>query len=344
MDVRLSTEQRALRDSVAQVVDRLRPNAVMDLDDTARAAKLDATIAEVGWRDLRCAAEVGPDADGAPWASSVEAAIISEQLGRGLADAAYIGPTLAAELRRIAGVPAAKAPETVAFSTDLSSAAWTDSTALDTAFVAVDAAGAQSALIYLEGETGYSLASVALTGHPVGVDLTRPNVAVAAGTSVTPLGGSISFEDYTRWKALGLTLASADMVGVMEGAIKLATDYAGIRAQYGAAIGSFQSIQHMLSEAFVLYEGSRSIALHAAWAADALDPAEALNAASMAKAYCARSAQTVVETCVQVHGGIGNTWECLAHVFMRRAVLDTDLFGGVGESLEHVLSYNEIGA
>lgn len=338
MDVRLSTEQRALRDSVVQVVDRLRPNAVMDLDDAARAAKLDATIAEVGWRELRSAGE-----DGAPCASSVEAALIAEQLGRGLADAAYIGPALAADLRRIAGVPAAESAETVAFSTDLATAARTNGTTIESAFVAVDAAGAQSALIYLKGESGYSLASVALTGDRVGVDLTRPNIAIPAGTPVTVLGGEISFDDYTRWKALGLSLACADVVGVMDGAIKLATDYAGVRAQYGAAIGSFQAIQHMLAEAFVLFEGSRSIALHAAWATDALAPAEALNAAAMAKAYCARSAQTVVETCVQVHGGIGNTWECLAHVFLRRSVFDTDLLGGVGASLEHVLTYNEIG-
>ena len=56
----------------------------------------------------------------------------------------------------------------------------------------------------------------------------------------------------------------------------------------------------------------------------------------MAKAYCARAARTVCETAIQVHGGIGNTWECLAHVFLRRALLSTDLLGGVGASLDRV--------
>jgi alkylation response protein AidB-like acyl-CoA dehydrogenase len=94
MDVRLSSDQRALRDSVTQLVDRLRPAAVRDLDDTERVAKLDAAVAATGWRELRSA----DDAGGA-WASGVEVAIVAEQLARGLADTAYLGPVLAADLR-----------------------------------------------------------------------------------------------------------------------------------------------------------------------------------------------------------------------------------------------------
>src|SRR6516225_3444045 len=96
MDVRLSDEQRALRDSAAQMVDRLGPRRVADLTDMERAAKLDAAVEASGWRELRAPAE-----DGAPWASAVEAATVAEELGRGLADTAFLGPTLAAELRRL---------------------------------------------------------------------------------------------------------------------------------------------------------------------------------------------------------------------------------------------------
>jgi len=90
-------------------------------------------------------------------------------------------------------------------------------------------------------------------------------------------------------------------------------------------------------------EGSRSVARHAAWAVDALDPDDAVAAAAVAKAYCARAARTVCETTIQVHGGVGNTWECLAHVFLRRALLATDLLGGVGPSLDRVLAHHGIG-
>src|SRR5918994_3689018 len=105
MDVRLSPEQMALRDSVSQAVGRLAPHAVGELDDAERATKLDATVTAAGWRELRA-----PTDDGTPLASVVEAAIVAEELGRGLADVAYLGPTLALELRRLAGGPPATAP------------------------------------------------------------------------------------------------------------------------------------------------------------------------------------------------------------------------------------------
>jgi alkylation response protein AidB-like acyl-CoA dehydrogenase len=76
---------------------------------------------------------------------------------------------------------------------------------------------------------------------------------------------------------------------------------------------------------------------------DALPAPDALAAASAAKAYCARAARTVCETAIQVHGGIGNTWDCLAHVFLRRALLSSDLFGGIGPNLERVLAARNIG-
>ena len=63
----------------------------------------------------------------------------------------------------------------------------------------------------------------------------------------------------------------------------------------------------------------------------------------MAKAYCARAARTVCETAIQVHGGIGNTWECLAHVHLRRALLSSDVLGGVGANLDRVLAHHGIG-
>ena len=93
----------------------------------------------------------------------------------------------------------------------------------------------------------------------------------------------------------------------------------------------------------MLTEGARSVTLHAAWAVDALAPADALAAAAVAKAYCARAARTVCETAIQVHGGIGNTWECLAHVYLRRALLSSDLLGDVGVSLARVLEHQGIG-
>jgi alkylation response protein AidB-like acyl-CoA dehydrogenase len=160
-------------------------------------------------------------------------------------------------------------------------------------------------------------------------------------TAVTRVPGqatTLGPAEIERWQSLGLATTCADLVGTMRGALALACDYARARQQYGVAIGSFQAVQHLLADALVATEGSRSITLHAAWAVDALPSTEALAAAAAAKAYCARAARSVCETAIQVHGGIGNTWDCLAHVFLRRALLSTDVLGGVGANLDRVLA------
>jgi hypothetical protein len=222
MDVRLSSEQRALVDAATRMAHELAPRTVADLDDTERRAKLEANVDATGWRDLL------------DDATAVEAALVTEVFGRHLLDVPLIEPT----------------------------------------------------------------------------DLTA-----------------------------GLALTSADLVGVMQGALDLAVDYAKDRKQYGQPVGAFQAVQHLLADAAVVTEGARSVMLHAAWAVGALDEADALAAASVAKAYCARAARDVCETSIQVHGGIGNTWDCLAHVYLRRALTSIDAFGGVGPNLERVLAH-----
>jgi alkylation response protein AidB-like acyl-CoA dehydrogenase len=346
MDVRLSPEQVALRDAAAQVVDRLGVHGVAELDDRERAAKLDAAVAASGWRELRTATD-----DGTPWASAVEVALVAEELGRGLADAAFAGATLAAELRRRAGAPAAGGSETVVLCAGLGELATDEGGRVSPGAVALDAAIADTALLLVGGAESRTIGAVALrtptrAQWTSGVDLTRPVASVHPPGTVTAVDGQtrqLGVDDVAAWQSLGLALTSADLVGVMRGAHDLTTDYARSRRQYGAAVGSFQAVQHLLADAFVAMEGSRSVALHAAWAVDALPPSEALAAASASKAYCARAARMVCETAVQVHGGIGNTWECLAHVFLRRALLSTDVLGGVGPNLARVLHARNIG-
>jgi alkylation response protein AidB-like acyl-CoA dehydrogenase len=338
MDVRLSTEQVALRDSAAQMMDRLAPRTVADLGDGERRAKLDAAVEATGWRDLRVDA-----GEGLPLASAVEAAIVAEELGKGLADTSFLGPTLAADLRRRSGSEASPSRESIAFLPDLTAPA----DASTAGALVIDCQDATSALVLVDDDSGWTLAAVAPGPVHATVDLTRGTAPVAGGRDPAAVdgraGGVLSDDDLRAWWALGLALTCADLVGVMRGVIAMAGDYAGSRRQYGVPIGSFQAVQHLLADAMVAMEGSRSATLHAAWAVDALPPADALAAASVAKAYCARAARSVCETGIQVHGGIGNTWDCLAHVFLRRALLSTDILGGVGVSLKRVLTHNGIG-
>jgi alkylation response protein AidB-like acyl-CoA dehydrogenase len=161
------------------------------------------------------------------------------------------------------------------------------------------------------------------TDEPASVDLTR----IVAGVVESPEElGELSDDDASRWRALALAITCADLVGAARGAHALACEYAKVREQYGATIGSYQAVGHLLSESLALIEGSISVSRHAAWAVDELPVAEAMEAGKVAKIYCARAALAVCETSIQVHGGIGNTWECLAHVYLRRVLTATELW------------------
>jgi alkylation response protein AidB-like acyl-CoA dehydrogenase len=337
MDVRLSPEQLAVRDAAARVVDRLGPGTMAGLDDTDRAEELDAAAEASGWRALRQA--VG---DGTPLASGVEVAIVAEELGRGLADTPFLGPVLAAELRRMTSAPASSGRETIGLGVGLEGLATAVDGVLPGAVTAVDARNAGSALVLTSRSDDTStIAEVAVPRPTVEVDLTRPSATWAPVHPPTDIAGQsrpLTATDLRRWLSLGLAITCADLVGTMRGALELARAYAGNRQQFGVHIGSFQAVQHLLADAHVAMEGSRSVALHAAWVVDARPPDGALVATSMAKAYCARAARQVCEIGIQVHGGIGNTWECLAHVYLRRALLSGELFGGVDANLARTLA------
>ncbi|HEY5840889.1 MAG TPA: acyl-CoA dehydrogenase family protein [Mycobacterium sp.] len=159
------------------------------------------------------------------------------------------------------------------------------------------------------------------TEHPESVDLTGALAGVVESPGEL---ADLTDEDAGHWRALALTVTCADLVGAARGTLRLATEYAKVREQYGAAIGSYQAVRHLLAESLALIEGSISVSRHAAWAVDELSALEAIEAARVAKIYCARAALTVCETSIQVHGGIGNTWECLAHIYLRRVLAATE--------------------
>jgi hypothetical protein len=270
MDVRLTAEQRQLREAAAELADDLGPGSVADLDDANRVARLEKAVDGTGFRTLR--------SDGA---SGVEVAIVAEEFARGLVDVPFIGPVLADDLARRIGQPLSSSAE---------------------------------------------ISSVDLTGSLVGV-----------AESPTELA-KLSDEDAGRWHALALTATTADIVGSARGTLALATEYAKVREQYGATIGSYQAVRHLLAESLALIEGCVSVLRHAAWAVDELPVDEAVEAGRIAKIYCARSALTVCETSIQVHGGIGNTWECLAHVYLRRMLAATEAWPAKLEELTIGLS------
>ncbi len=300
MDVRLTTEQQQLRDAAADLADDLGPGSVAALEDESRVTRLERQLAATGFRSLR--------SDGG---SGVEVAIVAEEFGRGLVDSAFLGPVLADELARHVGTDASDA--TIAVGAQ-----------------AFDSRGAARALAL----TDNTVTAAALGDAVSSADLTRSRAALGPAETV----GELDADAAQRWRALALVITTADLVGVCRGTLHLAVEYARIREQYGHTIGSYQAVAHLLAEALTLTEGSVSILRHAAWAVDELPPAEAVRAAQVAKVYCARAARTVCETSIQVHGGIGNTWECLAHVYLRRALTSTELWAVKLEEIDLGLS------
>ena len=287
MDARLTSEQQQLRDAAAKLADDFGPGSVADLDDASRRARLAKTVDATGWRSLR--------SDGA---SGVEVALVAEEFARGLVDVPFLGPVLADDLYRL--LEAEPLPATIAVG--------------DTV---IDADGADAAVRL----TGTAVESVGVGAAREAADLTRVT-AVVSGSSDTL--GELTAEQAQRWYALALAVTTADLVGAARGTHTLATEYAKVREQYGSAIGSYQAVAHMLAEGLALIEGSVSVLRHAAWAVDELPVQEAVEAARVAKIYCARAALAVCEMSIQVHGGIGNTWECLAHVYLRRVLAATE--------------------
>ena len=274
----------------------LRDAAARLADDLGPHSVLDLSAAERQARLEKALAATGWRTLRSDGASGVEIALVAGELSRGLVDAPFLGRVLADALR-----PSAE-PATIAVGG-----------------IAIDARDAVRALAL----DGTRLQSAPVAGPAPRADLTRTAASLAGPFEPA---GEISAAHAARWQALAIVVTTAEQLGAARGAHALALEYSKVRAQYGHVIGSYQAIAHLLAENLALIEGSESILRYAAWAVDERKPAEAINAARIAKAYVQVAARTVCETAIQVHGGIGNTWDCLAHVFLRRVLVGSELF------------------
>ncbi len=119
---------------------------------------------------------------------------------------------------------------------------------------------------------------------------------------------------------------SAEMCGGAQQVLDMSVEYAKVREQFGRPIGSFQAIQHKCADMLVQVEGAKSATYYAAWAVSNNAPDAAL-AAAMAKAYCSDAYRQVTSEGIQVHGGIGFTWEHDLHIYFKRAKGSEVTFG-----------------
>jgi alkylation response protein AidB-like acyl-CoA dehydrogenase len=199
--------------------------------------------------------------------------------------------------------------------------------------------GTYADLVLVVAGTGESTAVVAVDATGPGVsrtaqptlDQTRPLARLDFdGAPCTPVG-AVGAGDELLSRALDAAnvLLAAEMVGGAQACLDMSVAYAKVRQQFGRPIGSFQAIKHKLAEVLVALEGAQAAAAYAAWAA-AENPVELAVVATLAKAVAAEAYFRAAGDNVQVHGGIGFTWEHDAHLYFKRAKTSLMLFGDVG--------------
>jgi alkylation response protein AidB-like acyl-CoA dehydrogenase len=332
----LTEEQEMLKQAAAQLAASAALRSPSDLATVDRA-KAWASLSEAGLLALRVR-----DEQGAPMASGVEVMLVCEALGAAMAPLPYLGSIVAAELLWRVDAPAGWIDELTSGETRYGLLLTPDLTGLaqieqGEGTVAFDVDDATFALAVSDDEVVRVDLRSGFTAVE-GADLTRrlARAGARAELSVEPAGGWRDGAAPGGWLALDLVGASADMLGVMSSALQKAVDYAKDRVQYGVKIGSFQAIQHLCADALVQVEASASVTRYAAWAVDAAEPDEALLAARVAKAYSSSAARDVTETVMQVFGGIGQTWEHIAHLHTRRALAGRALFGDESHHLVHI--------
>jgi alkylation response protein AidB-like acyl-CoA dehydrogenase len=169
---------------------------------------------------------------------------------------------------------------------------------------------------------------VSLTPEP-SIDTTRRFYSVRFDGVEVPAERTLPAEgeDYLGGVLPRICVAlSAELTGIAQRTMEMAVEYAKERQQFGRPIGSYQAVSHRCAQMLLETEGARSATYYAAWAADA-SPDDLRLAASMAKAYASDAGWRVANASLQVHGGIGFTWEHDLHLWLKRAKVDAAIFG-----------------
>jgi len=172
------------------------------------------------------------------------------------------------------------------------------------------------------------------------MDMTRKQAEVRLDRVRVPASSLLGGEGL-GWGALQATLdraavaLSAEQVGGAERCLEMAVDYAKVRVQFGRPIGSFQAIKHTCADMLVRVESARSASYYAGWTA-ATEATDQAVAAAQAKAYCSDAYFFCAAENIQIHGGIGFTWEHEAHLYFKRARASQAMFGDPAYHRERV--------
>ena len=344
MNLDFSDDQKLLRDTARDFLAERAPlslcREVLEKGDPAASQALWSELAEMGWLGTTI-----PEAHGGAGFGRLELALLCEEIGRSLAPVPF-GPSVAlfTEAVLVAGseeqqarlLPKLASGEllgTYAFAEQAGPirpdaiATRLESGRLVGAKRAVpDGAVAQIALVLAASESGPTLALAPLDGDGVkrepvpGLDPSRPLARIrfedaSAELLGAPGEGHALFE---RLRERAAVYQAFEQIGGAERALELTRDFTLERQAFGRPVGSYQALKHRLADVFVAIELARSHAYYAAWALSADSP-ELAEAAASARVAACQAFERATHEMIQLHGGVGYTWEYDCQLFYRRA-------------------------
>ncbi|HEX3276920.1 MAG TPA: acyl-CoA dehydrogenase family protein, partial [Thermoleophilaceae bacterium] len=308
MNFDFTDDQQAIKRTAHDLLaDRFKFDRVREL---AEAGKYDddawKELCELGWPGIFIDEEYGGQGLGV-----VELIILMEELGYALAPVPFLSNAAAGLIIQAAG-------------SDEQKQRWLPGIASGEARGAVGLVRGDEAKLVPDGDSAELIVLCADGGV---------SVVPRSDADVEPVATMDSTRRYARVRATGgealdgeagpgvgagLLAVAAELTGVAQRAMEMAVEYARDRKQFGRAIGAYQAVSHRCAQMLLETEGARSATYYGAWTADA-EPESLELAASMAKAYASDAGWRVCSSSLQVHGGIGFTWEHDLHFFLKRA-------------------------
>jgi alkylation response protein AidB-like acyl-CoA dehydrogenase len=273
------------------------------------------SLVEAGWVGLEV-----PEEFGGAGATFAEVAVICEELGRAAAATSYLGSAVLSVgvLNMLA--PSALRDELL---TGVVSGRIRLAVALDGQGFVPDADGADRVLLVTD--SGVCVANPPVIPQPV-LDETRrlATVTTDGGDAETLYFAAASADPVGRVRDRAAVALAADSLGIAEAMLTATVDYAKVRRQFGRPIGSFQAVKHACADMLVQVDVARELVRAAV---ESVVHGRADAAPSMAKAYATGMAVDVAGKAMQLHGGIGYTWESGVHIYLKRAALNRSLYG-----------------
>ena len=348
MNFAFSEEQEELRKSVRRFLEQKSPETevrrLMETTEGYDAAVWEQMANQLGLQGLAIPEEFGGSGYG-----FVELIVVLEEMGRSLLCAPYFSTVAlaanallssgddAAKKEYLPGIASGEVIATVALTED--SGKWDESGITLAATKSGDGYtltgsknfvldGHTANLILVAAKTGAGTSLFAVQGDASGLtrtalstmDQTRKQAKLEFANTPAKLVGA----EGEGWAVLAKTLdlaavaLAAEQVGGAQKVLEMSVEYAKVRVQFGRPIGSFQAIKHKCADMLLEVESAKSAAYYAGWAA-AEDSDELPVVASLAKAYCSDAYFHATAENIQIHGGIGFTWEHPAHLYFKRA-------------------------